>query len=108
MIDQDSGKGLDRILTNAITGKISLDLRKRLAAGEVAAVSAFGEAFTIEVVDGKALMKSGEAIILEKNFVPWDSADDDYQAMITSFDGEGVDQQWFERASENFHSRFEE
>ena len=96
------------IMENIISGKTSLNCRKRLAAGEAVTVK-FGElVFRIEVQGLRALMKYGEDIVLQRRFVPWEQADEDYAAMIESFGDRGeVDEGWFERASSAFHARFE-
>ncbi|GAB0154547.1 hypothetical protein MnBA_39470 [Marinobacterium sp. BA1] len=65
------------------------------------------EEFTIEIQDNQALLKKGTDIVLEKAFIPWGPADDDYVAMIGSFGDKGVvDEDWFQRATSAFHDRF--
>lgn len=98
---------LESILLRAISGKIDLECRKKLSQGETVKLTVQEQKYTINVEDNEAILKSGHRVLITKDFVPWGKADEDYEAMIKSFDGKGIDPEWFERASENFHSRFE-
>lgn len=98
---------LDRILIKAITGQVSLKIRRRLSQGETISVKIGEDVLTICVQGDLAQLKRGNNVVTEKPFIPWGAEDEDYEAMIEEFGdaGEIVDD-WFQRASANFHSRF--
>ncbi|PKM47108.1 MAG: hypothetical protein CVV05_01585 [Gammaproteobacteria bacterium HGW-Gammaproteobacteria-1] len=98
----------ERFLTRAITGQVSMTCRKRLARGETMTVQCGKDKVTINIDGDRALLRRGSQIVLERPFVPWGEADDDYEAMVESFGEDGsVSEEWCQRASTNFHCRFE-
>ena len=110
MLSEKEVSRLNAFLTKAITGQLSLDCRKRLAHGEVVSVSLSDEEtkFTIKVENGKAFLRNVDHVVLESEFISWSAVDDDYEAMIKSFNEHGeVSNDWFEQASLNYQCRFE-
>jgi hypothetical protein len=101
------GTKLDKILIKAITGQVSLEIRRRLSQGETITVKIGEDVLTICVQGDLAHLKRGNNVVTELPFIPWGAEDEDYEAMIEEFGdtGEIVDD-WFQRASANFHSRF--
>jgi hypothetical protein len=98
---------LDKILIKAITGQVSLKIRRRLSQGETITAKIGEDVLTICVQGDRALLKRGDNVVTEMPFVPWGAEDDDYEAMIEAFGDAGeIDDDWFQRASANFHSRF--
>lgn len=99
---------LKKIFNNAITGQVSLNVRKQLASGKTLTVTLNEDKYKLVVTDGHAFMTSGGSPILDAPFVPWSEVDDDYEKMIASFGDDGVNEKWFQSASELYLSRFSE
>ena len=99
---------LKKIFNNAITGQVFLNVRKQLASGKTITVTMSENKYKVVVTDGHAFMTLGDSPILDAPFVPWSEVDDDYEKMIASFGDDGVNEEWFQSASELYLSRFSE
>lgn len=106
MMQIENTNRLKKIFNDAITGQVSLNVRKRLASGKTVNVSVNEEKYSIFVVRENAFMTLGNVPIADAPFVPWCNIDDDYEKMITTFGDEGVNEEWFQSASEAYFARF--
>jgi len=98
---------LDKILTKAITGQVSLGIRRRLSQGETIIVKIGEDVLTMCIQGDHAQLKRDDNVVTEMPFIPWGAEDENYEAMIEKFGDTGeIDDGWFQRASANFHSRF--
>lgn len=61
----------------------------------------------MSVINNRALVCFDGALIFEHPFVAWSEVGDNYEKMIKTFGDEGVDDDWFQLASEKYLSRFE-
>lgn len=99
---------LSRTLLRAVTGTISLRVRKRLAHGEALNIMGGDEPLVISVENNKAILKRNGRPLLEMPFTPWTKIDEDYEFMIESMSDEGrFEVDYFERTSNVYHSRFD-
>jgi hypothetical protein len=98
---------LHEIFKKAITGQLSVSVRKRLASGEDVSVTVGEDKARVFIKNGHAFMTlDAEVVVADAPFVPWSEIDDDYEKMIASFGDDGVNEDWFQSASELYFSRF--
>ena len=97
---------LKKIFNNAITGQISLNVRKKLALGEKISVTVGENKYSIFVSHEHAFMTLSDVQVIDAPFVPWSNIDDEYERMIASFGDEGVNEDWFQTTSEAYLARF--
>jgi hypothetical protein len=103
----ENANRLKKIFNKAITGQVSLNVRKQLASGKTISVTVDEDKYQVVVTGGHAFMTLGDSPVIDAPFVPWSDVDDDYEKMIASFDDEGVDEDWFQSASELYLARFD-
>jgi hypothetical protein len=108
MPSEDEIKKISNILIRAITGKISLNCRKKLAGGQSVSVKLGNNSYKISVQNECAVVKLGDVIIVKALFTPWTKVDDDYESMVFSFnDNCEVNDARFQTVSTNYLARFE-
>ncbi len=108
MPSENEIKKLSNILIRAITGKISLNCRKRLAGGQSINVKVGDSSFVIKVQGEHAVVKLGNETIVKALFTPWTKVDDDYESMLFSASDDcEIDNVRFQTASSNYLTRFE-
>lgn len=109
MFDDKIKTRLNRVLNDLITGEVSLKTRKMLATGSPVRVTIGQSVFVVSVEGEHAAVRHDRTVVLSAPFVLWSQIDDDYEAMIASFGEDGcVDEDWFQKSTNNYQSRFDE